>query len=98
MRAMREEKTHNSSVTEMGGLDQAGATAAVGNVDVGLSKGEEGADGFDLPAVGGDVERSGAFGVLAVDIGGVLPVEEEEEGSVWFGWGREGGRDECCGE
>ena len=93
MRAMGEEEADDGGVPEMGGLNERGAAAAVGNVDIGLSKGKEGADRLDLPAVGGDVEGGGAFGVLTVDVGGVLAVEEDEEGSVWLSrGGREGGR------
>lgn len=93
MRAMSEEETDNSGVTEMRGLNQGGAPAAVGDVDIGFRKGKEGTDRLDLPPVGGNVESGGPLGVLTVDVGGVLAVEEEEEGSVWLGGGGKEGRD-----
>ena len=88
---MGKEEADDDGVTEMGGLYEGGATAAVGNVHVRLGKGEEGTNLLDLTSVRGDVERGGTFGILTVDIGRILVVKEDEEGSVWLvGRGREG--------
>lgn len=92
MGAMGKEEADDDGVTEMGGLDEGGATAAVGDVHVGTGKGKEGTNLLDLTSVRSNVECRGTLSVLTVDVGKIFVVEEGEEGSVWLvgKGGREG--------